>query len=291
MHRPAAFLIAALATVQAAQFDGARALDYTRRTVEFGPRPPGSAALARLRNFLVTELKGIGCNVEVDRFTGWTPRGPIPMANVIATFAGSSGRVVVVSGHYDTKLMPEIRFVGANDGGSSTGFLLEMARVLARRSRVHTVKLVWFDGEEAIEQWSDRDSLYGSRHLAAKWEREGILKQLLALINVDMIGDRQLGIHRDYFSTRWLRDLVWQVAGELGYTKHFLSAELATEDDHLPFLQRGASAVNLIDFHYPDARNSYWHTEQDTLDKLSAGSFQVVGEVVLETLRRLEQRR
>lgn len=290
MSRAAAVLIACALAAQAAEFDGERALAYTRRAVEFGPRPPGSAALEKLRRYIVSELKSFGCRVELDRFIAATPRGPIHMANIIATLPGSSGKSVVLSGHYDTKLMPGIRFVGANDGGSSTGFLLELARVLAAHPRAHTVILVWFDGEEAIEHWSRTDSLYGSRYLAAKWGRESMLRQIVALINVDMIGDRDLGIQKEHFATPWLRELVWETARSLGYSRHFLSEVSATEDDHIPFLEKGVPALNLIDFRYPDERNSYWHTEQDTLDKLSPRSFQVVGEVILETLRRLSNR-
>ena len=283
-------MIACALAAQAAEFDGGRALAYARRAVEFGPRPPGSPALVELRRYIVSELQGLNCQVELDRFTAATPRGPIEMANIIASFPGASGKSVVVSGHYDTKLMPGIRFVGANDGGSSTGFLLELARVLAARRHAHTVILVWFDGEEAIEHWSRTDSLYGSRHLAARWERESMLRRIVALINVDMIGDRSLGIQKEHFAAPWLRDLVWDTARSLGHSRHFLSEVSATEDDHLPFLEKGVPALNLIDFRYPDERNSYWHTEQDTLDKLSPRSFQVVGEVILETLRRLSTR-
>lgn len=275
---------------QAAEFDGTRALAYTRRAVEFGPRPPGSPALAKLRSYIVSELKTFGCQVELDRFTASTPRGPIEMANIIATFPGSNPTSMVISGHYDTKWIPGIHFVGANDGGASTGFLMELARVLAARPRAQTVILVWFDGEEAFGQWSRTDSLYGSRHLAARWAREGMLSRIAALINIDMIGDRDLGIHREHFSTPWLRELVWDVARSLGHSRHFLPEVSATEDDHTPFLEKGVPALNLIDFRYPDERNSYWHTEQDTLDKLSPRSFQVVGEVILETLRRLSRR-
>ncbi len=290
MPRTAAVLVACALAALAAEFDGERAFAYTRRAVEFGPRPPGSPALSKLRQYIVSELKSFGCQVELDRFTAATPRGPVEMANIIATFPGSSGKSVVISGHYDTKWMPGIRFVGANDGGSSTGFLLELARVLAARPRVHTVILVWFDGEEAIEHWSRMDSLYGSRHLAARWERESKLRRIIALINVDMIGDKDLGIQKEQFSTPWLRELVWDAARRLGHGRHFLSSVSATEDDHAPFVERGVPALNLIDFRYPDERNSYWHTEQDTLDKLSPRSFQVVGEVILETLRLLHAR-
>ncbi|MCS6954049.1 MAG: M28 family peptidase [Bryobacterales bacterium] len=272
----------------AAGFSGASALQYTARAVALGPRPPGSEAHRKLQTYILSELRRFRCQVEQDAFTARTPLGPLPMKNIIARFPGASGRAVAITGHYDTKSMPGRTFVGANDGGSSTGFLLEMARTLSTRPRRHDVYLVWFDGEEALVQWSESDSLYGSRHLARRWSQDGTLRRLIALINVDMIGDRDLGLVREAFSTLWLREGIWQIAAELGYGRHFLNDVVEIEDDHLPFLRAGVPAVNLIDFDYGPG-HSWWHTERDTLDKLSARSFQVVGDVILEWLRRLER--
>lgn len=268
-------------------FSGASALEFTRQAVSFGPRPSGSEAIQKLQACILGQLKLRGAQVIKDSFTAQTPRGPIPMLNIIGRFPGTSGRAVVLTGHYDTKFMPGMRFVGANDGGASSGFLLEMARVLSGRPRRDDVYLVWFDGEEAIGQWSDTDGVYGSRHLARKWASEGALARIKALINVDMIGDQQLGLLQELNSSASLRRLVWQVAGELGLGRYFLSHRSAIEDDHLPFLRLGVTALDLIDFDYGPG-HSYWHTEQDTMDKLSAESLQVVGAVLLEVLRRLE---
>lgn len=287
MHRTAALIVLNAACALASDFSGERALEYTRRAVEFGPRPPGSPAMARLQGFILRRLKELRCQVTEDDFVAATPRGPVRMKNILATFPGVSERWIVVSGHYDTKIFP-FRFVGANDGGSSTGFLMELARTLAGKPRRDTVVIAFFDGEEAFVQWSERDSLYGSRHLASLWERAGVLRRIRAVINVDMIGDRDLGIQSEVLSTPWLRRLVWQTARELGYERHFLPDEVATEDDHLPFLQKGVPAVNLIDFRYGPG-NHYWHTAEDTLDKLSPASFQIVGDVLLRVLARLEQ--
>jgi Zn-dependent M28 family amino/carboxypeptidase len=196
--------------------------------------------------------------------------------------------VVVITGHYDTKSMPGTYFIGANDGGSSAGFLLEMAKVLAREVQKNDVYLVWFDGEEAVAQWSDYDSLYGSRHLAERWAADGTLARIRALINVDMIGDRDLGILEDMNSSAPLRELVWRTAERLGYGRHFLKNNSAIEDDHMPFVRRGVNALDLIDLDYGPG-NSYWHTDKDTVEKLSGESFQIVGRVLLETLKELEQ--
>ena len=283
-------LSALLGRCQPALFDGVSALRYTCRAVSFGPRPPESTALVRLRAYIWKELEKFGWQVIPDPFRAMTPRGPVNMQNIIARRPGVSGRTVVLSGHYDTKWLPSIRFVGANDGGSSTGFLLEMARVLPSAGFRQELLLVFFDGEEAFGPWSDTDGLYGSRHLAARWAADGTLNRLQALINVDMIADRDLGILREMNSTRWLRELVWQTATELGFERHFLSRTAWIEDDHVPFLRRGASAVNLIDFEYGPG-NSYWHTEQDSCDKLSAASLEVIGRVVLAVLGKLDSKR
>jgi len=227
-----------------------------------------------------------GCQVQQVDFTAAAPDGPLKMTNIVAKFAGASGKIVVISGHYDTKVFPAFPFVGANDGGASAGFLLEKARALRGRSLRDAVWLVWFDGEEAIREWSATDGLYGSRHMAQVWSGDGTLSRVKALINVDMIGDENLGILKESMSTRWLRELIWKTAQDRGYGKYFLQQGGGTEDDHAPFLRMGVPAVDLIDFDYGPG-NSYWHTSQDTVDKLSAHSFQVVGEVLLEVLNRL----
>ena len=267
-------------SAQAREFSGARAMEFARKVVAFGPRPAGSAALRNLREYILVQLKTRGCQVTEDAFTGSTPRGPIKMANIIARFPGKSARAVVLTGHYDTKWMPGVRFVGADDGGSSTAFLLEMAEVLQDTPHDEDIYLVWFDGEEAFGKWSDTDSLYGSRHLAERWAGDGTLTRVQALINVDMIGDKDLDIMQEENSTASLRKQIWDTAKRLGYGKYFLDTGGPTEDDHIPFLKMGVNALDLIDFD-----KSYWHTAQDTIDKLSPHSFEVVGAVLFDVLR------
>jgi glutaminyl-peptide cyclotransferase len=203
------------------------------------------------------------------------------MANVVAVLPGRRPDVIMLAGHYDTKLFKEFTFVGANDGGSSAALLLELTRRLAAAPRDYTYWLVWFDGEEARVQWTERDSLYGSRRLAADLARDKRLPA--AMILVDMIGDRDLGIRRETHSAGWLTEIVWEAAARLGYGRHFLRDTLPVEDDHVPFLRLGVPATLLIDFDYPP-----WHTADDTLDKVSAQSLAVVGEVVLEALPSVE---
>ncbi len=268
-------------------FSGSSALSFTKQMVAFGPRPSGSPALKKTQDYILAQLKTCGCQIIRDPFTAQTPLGPVPMMNIIARFPGSSGRAVVISGHYETKKLPGVNFVGANDGGASAGFLLEMARALAGGQRKNDVYLVWFDGEESFGEWSNTDGVYGSRHLAQRWSDDGTLGRIKALINVDMIGDKNLGILQELNSSSALRRLVWQTAAQLGLGRFFLNLGGAVEDDHMPFLRRGVQAVDLIDFDY-GPNNSWWHTERDTIDKLSAESFQVVGTVLLEVLKRLE---
>jgi Zn-dependent M28 family amino/carboxypeptidase len=160
--------------------------------------------------------------------------------------------------------------------------------VIAHTNHQYDIVLVWFDGEEAVGQWSDADSLYGSRHLETKWAADGTLSRVKALINVDMIGDKNLDIVNDMNSSQSLRELMLQTADGLGYGKYFLRTGGGIDDDHIPFVSAGVNALDIIDFNY-GPNNSYWHTEKDTMDKLSAGSFQVVGDVVVKMLQKLDR--
>lgn len=269
-------------------FSGQRAFEDIQHLVAFGPRPPGSQALIESRRWIIRQLEAEGCAVTQDTFTASTPVGAIPMDNLIVKIPGrgasnSSGQpIVMLAGHYDTKLFKNFRFVGANDGGSSAAFLMEMGRDLCRN---HSYKfatwLVFFDGEEAIEQeMTQTDGTYGSRHLEQKLAADGDLDRIQAMILVDMIGDKNLDIRRDDNSTGWLNNLLFKAADRLGYARYFLRDQsLAVGDDHTPFIEAGVSAVDIIDFDYgPD--NSYWHASGDTLDHCSAASLEIVGRVV-----------
>lgn len=273
-----------------ASFRGDSAVEFTRKIVALGPRPVASPAHLKVERLITAELRRFGCAVEEDVWTAQTPAGPKRMNNIVVRVRGASSKVVVLSGHYDTKVMPGMHFVGANDGGSSAGFLLEMARATCGKPRKDDLWLVWLDGEEALRQrWSAEDSLYGSRRLAARWDKDGTAGRIKALINVDMIGDRDLALVQELNSDTTIRNLIWKTASELGYARHFPENPGAIEDDHIPFLQYGIPAVDLIDFDYGPG-NSYWHTEADTMDKLSARSFQVIGDVLSKVIEKLESR-
>ena len=282
-------LLALAVAATCGDFSGQSALEFTKRAVAFGPRPPGSAQNRQLQAYIREQVKLRGGELAEDAFTARTPNGPVPMRNLICRFPGTSGQALVFTGHFDTKLFPGRHFVGANDGGSSTGLVLELMRALQGAAHKDDIYLVWFDGEEAFGEWSSTDGIYGSRHLAEKWGSDGTISRIRALVNVDMIGDKDLGIVQETNSTAWLRQMVWQVAEDKGYARYFLDYSGAIEDDHMPFLRRGAPALDLIDFDY-GPNNSYWHTDRDTVDKLSAHSFQVVGDVLMDLIRRLNSR-
>jgi glutaminyl-peptide cyclotransferase len=264
------------------RFDGAAALRHVEQLVAIGPRVAGTPGGTKAREYIVRELRKIkGVQVQVRPFEAQTPHGKLAMANVVAVVPGKRPDVVMLAGHYDTKLFTEFRFVGANDGGSSAALLIELARRLAAGPRDYTYWLVWFDGEEARGTWTDRDSLYGSRRLAT--ELAGVKQLPRAMILMDMIGDRDLAIRREAHSAGWLTEIIWETAARLGHGRHFLRESMPVEDDHVPFLRRGVPATLLIDFDFPP-----WHTAEDTLDKVSAESLAVVGEVLLEALPSVE---
>jgi hypothetical protein len=268
-------------------FDGARAFRDLQRLVALGPRPAGSPALAEARRYIADQLSDAGVEISYDSFVATTPTGNIPMTNVIGVVHGDSSTVVILAGHYDTASVAGVRFVGANDGGSSAAFLLEMARFLSRRKSGYTYWLVFFDGEEALKQWSASDSLYGSRHLAEKLSCERKLDQIKALILMDMVADRHLNILCESNSTEWLRNVVFRNARTLGYGSFFNGGTFPVEDDHSPFLARGVPSVDIIDL---TPFRTYHHTEQDSIDKCNPKSLTIVGRVVLATLAELERR-
>jgi glutaminyl-peptide cyclotransferase len=270
-----------------AGFDGNRAYEHLRQTVAFGPRPAGSTALAATRGYIKKQLADIGIQTVEQAFDADTPVGRLHMVNLIARIPGASSDRIVFAGHYDTKLFREFRFVGANDAGSSTAFLIEWARVMKARKSPFTVELLFLDGEEATVEWGGTDRTYGSRHYVEVAQREKTLASLRALILVDMIADRDLTIRRESASTAWLTDAIWAAAKRLKQTDAFLDSTAEIEDDHLPFLQAGVPAVDIIDGpdDYPP-----WHTAGDTLDKVSARSLQTVGDVLLEALPAIEKR-
>jgi glutaminyl-peptide cyclotransferase len=276
---------AATQPAQDLQFDGARAWAHLQAQVDIGPRVAGTPANAKTREYIISTLAASGINAVEQPFEARTPIGPVKMANVIATLPGDRPERIILASHFDTKLFEEFRFVGASDGASSTAALLELARVLESRPRPYTLEFLFFDGEEAFVEWTATDSTYGSRHYVQEARTSGTLASIKALILLDMIGDKDLNIRREENSTPWLTDIIWNAAHRLGYQRHFLNESTPVEDDHLPFLQAGVPAVDIIDLDYVA-----WHTADDTLDNVSAESVKIVGDVVLAALPEIEQR-
>jgi glutaminyl-peptide cyclotransferase len=285
----AAGAAAQAAPAPSVQFSGAKALEYTRQFVAIGPRWIGSPGHAKAEAFLRKQFQHD--QLEVDSFTAATPAGPMEMHNYIVRFPGKKDGVIVLATHYETNYpLRNINFVGANDGGSTTGLLIELANHFRGRTLDgYSVWLVFLDGEEAVKSWSDSDSLYGSKHLAAKWQSDGTLKRVKAFLLADMLGDKDLDIYRDRNSTPWLLDVVKEAATHFGYQSYFFAQENQIEDDHLPFGQRGVPVADIIDLDY-GYDNAYHHTAEDTMDKLSAKSLTIAGDVFLETIRLVNQR-
>ena len=275
-------------------FNGAKAMEYARQFVAIGARWPTSPGHARAEEFLRNAFKHD--QLEEDAFTANTPIGPVPMRNFIVRFPGKKDGVIVLATHYETNYpLRTINYVGANDGGSTTGLLMAIADQLRAQTENgkkldgYSVWLLFDDGEEAFNEWSDSDSTYGTRHLAAKWGRDGTLGKIKAFIVADMIGDKNLDIQHDTNSTDWLVALVRQAAHKFGYDKYFFQTAEEISDDHLPFVRRGVPSVDIIDLDY-GPNNSYHHTAQDTLDKISARSLTIDGDVFMETIRLINSR-
>ena len=274
------------ATSKNSPFSEQRAGADLQTLVGFGPRPAGSDAIVKARNYIIAELEKAGLKPQLDEFDARTPRGFRHMVNIHATRPGSKPSVIALTGHYDTKLFENIRFLGASDGGSSAAWLLEFARCSAGLKLENTLEFIFFDGEEAVVEWTDDDSVYGSRRDVDRRTRDQKLKDLKAMILVDMIGDKNLNIKREGQSTRWLKDIIWSTAQSMGYGKEFPNEEIEVSDDHIPYLKAGIPSVDLIDFDYPA-----WHTADDTLDKVSAHSLKIVGDVVYFSLPEIDRHR
>jgi hypothetical protein len=275
-------------------FDGDRAYRHVERLVGFGPRPSGSEALVKSGDYIVAELRAAGLDVEERRFAKPTPRGETTFRNIIGRTRSAPTRgqgIVVFGSHYDTKWMTNITFVGANDAGSSTGALLEMARVTAHMPGLW---YVFFDGEECMEEYSATDGLWGSKHFAAELKagRPVKIEQVDAFVLLDMVGDRDLTVTIPPSSTGWLTLGMFEAAREMGWRDRFSYAENDILDDHTPMVAAGIPSVNLIDFEFgsADGHNDYWHTDQDTLDRVSPRSLEIVSRTALRWLANYRQR-
>ena len=287
----------------AVAFNGERAMEHVKRQVEIGPRISGSTELAVTRDYIIKSLRDSGVTVKTDEFHAVTPIGEKRMVNITGEIEGESKDVIIVSSHYDSKYYKDMRFVGANDPGSSVATVLEMARVLgaSQQKPKLTYWLVFFDGEEAFcEDWEQctnpnpknpksplPDNTYGSRQYVSRLIETNELGRVRSMILLDIMGYKNLELGRDTMSTRWLQDMVWRTGRELGYGRYFVDrAEGVGGDDHEPFLRAGIDALDIIQLSgYP-----YWHKADDTIDKVSAQSMKIVGDTVLASLPKIAER-
>jgi glutaminyl-peptide cyclotransferase len=272
-------------------FDGKRAYEQVLKQLSYGPRSAGSPALAKLQDYLESELKSYGCIVETDAFSADTPAGRLPMKNLLVKIPGQKPGIILLGTHYDTKRLEN--FVGADDAGSSTGVMLEIARLLCAQKQPgkYAVWIAFFDGEEAVNPaWVNPDNRYGSRQMAAKFAVDGDLPKIKAFLLADIIGGRNPHFKRDGESTKWLKDMVWSVAERLGYGNVFVKAPTDFGgDDHYSFTARHVPSVDIMDL---DTQNDvpYWHTTQDTIDKISQKTLAIVGHTILESVRELQKK-
>jgi glutaminyl-peptide cyclotransferase len=256
-------------------FSGEKALAHVQAMVDLGPRPPGTDAIEKTRTYLTKQLEAAGWKVERQAFSDDTPRGKKEFVNLIVTFGASSAPSFLVCSHYDTKTFDSATFVGANDGGSSTGVLVELARVVAERPELaNKIELVFFDGEEAYEAFTDTDGLFGSRYFAQQLAAQDKAKLFRGGILLDMVGDKSLTITLPPDSPAELAAGIFAAADTLNVRKHFTYFDRDITDDHTPLNEVGIPVIDLIDFDYPP-----WHTRSDTIGNLSAESLRITGAV------------
>jgi glutaminyl-peptide cyclotransferase len=292
---PHIFLALAAAASLHDGFNAQQAFAYTARIAGFGERWPGSPGHARTEELIRQTVKKDGGQVEADNFTAKTPRGPVEVHNIIGKFNVSGDpkqKIFILAGHYDTLFQPG--FIGANDGASSTAILLAFADALAGHKTNMQIWLVWTDLEEAVKAFDATDGLYGSRHLAGKLLAEGFTSRVRGFFLLDMIGDKDLSVARESGSSRWLQDDIAQAAKQLGYGDYFFRYEAGIIDDHVPFLETGIAAVDVVDAMYGrmgpgfDSMGEFHHANTDTMDKVSAHSLEVVGRTILRTVELLD---
>ena len=266
---------------QGAGVDGLQVLRHTREIVRHGPHPPGSEAQRKAGEYIAGQLEALGLQVDTHTFRPVTPRGRLRMTNIRGILPGRDERVLILASHYDSKFYDTFEFVGANDGASTSGLVLELARVLVQDNPTGlTLWFVFFDGEEAVGEWSSADSLYGSREFVKREKNRGNLRKVGAMILLDLVGGKDLRIFQEGNSTPWLNRIIWDQASRLGHERIFRpTGRTSVDDDHIPFLRAGIPAVDLIDLSY-----AHWHKPSDTLDKLSGPNLEVVGAVVLASL-------
>jgi glutaminyl-peptide cyclotransferase len=294
-----ALLFASAAHAQGHPVTGQAVLKLTREYVTVAPkRFIGSPGHAAAEGFIRDHFKPEAArgNFIADNFTARTPTGPLSMTNYIVKFPGKRDGVIVLASHYETNYpLKDINFIGANDGACTTALLIALGAYYREHPpQGYSVWLLFTDGEEAIQEWGPSDSLYGTRHIAAKWSADGTLGHIKAFVLADMIGAKDLNVDRDHNSTPWLLDLLAKAGKDTGHSSYLFKNQTTVEDDHIPFKQRGVPVLDVIDLDYGPPTNEhpeggYHHTEKDSMDKLSASSLQVSADLFLDVVKLIDQ--
>ena len=270
-------------------FDGQRAFAEVEALVQISPRDAGTANGRIAAEHILQRLEDNGIAAEIDTFSDQTPDGQKTMHNVIGRIPGRTDRWIILGSHFDT--MPGIEnFQGANDSGSSTGVLLEIARILALQQPEVGIMFAFFDGEEGIAGYIPGDGLHGSRHMAARLVESGTDRKIDAMILLDMVGDANLHISIPANSSRELVKEVLEAAHSTGLLEYVsVSRKSMIIDDHVPFLEIGIPAIDLIDFKYGSqpGLHDLWHTSGDTLENITAESLEISGLITLQLVKQL----
>lgn len=300
---------------------GQKALEHARRICELSPRPPGSHNLVQVGNYIIQQLEAMGLEPQKQVFTHpkvKDPRLQLPFRNIwveipSATQDPKTAPILVIGSHYDSKLCEghpnnqhNFPFIGAVDGGGSSALLIELARALKARKNVPNIWLVWFDGEESLDfKWNDERALFGSRHFVDVMARDkarfpsGLARRMRVMVLLDLVGARDYKIDKDLASHPELIEIFTAAGKELGEAVRLFNTESSMVDDHKPFIDHQVKCIDLIDLHYrgPDENGkapnpkyeAWWHTKDDTFDKLSAEGLQFAADLVWVALPRIEK--
>ncbi len=272
---------------QTGRVDAEQVMRHVEQIVSYGPHPPGSEAQKEVGSYIAGQLQSHGLEVQTHTFYPVTPLGRREMTNIWGVVEGKEDSIIILASHYDSKYFEDFSFLGANDGGSSSGLLLELARILKQDNPTdYSLWFVFFDGEEAFVDWTSADSIYGSREFVRMLKGRNQLGKISALILLDMVGEKDLVLRKEINSMPWMNQIIWDQGGEMGYGDIFQSrGNTGAQDDHLPFAREGIPVVDIIDLDY-----AYWHKKEDTLDKLSPDNLRIVGDVVLASLPEIGRR-
>ncbi|HEY4010258.1 MAG TPA: M28 family peptidase [Acidobacteriaceae bacterium] len=279
---------------------GAEVLRLTQQYVDVAPkRYVGSPGHAAAENFIREHFQAEAAKGDfvTDEFYARTPIGTVPMRNFIVKYPGKKDGIIVLASHYETNYwLKDVDYVGANDGACTTALLIAIGQYLRQHPpQGYSVWLLFDDGEESINaQWTDADSLYGVRHIAAKWSQDGTIGHIKAFVVADMIGWKNMKIDKELNSTPWLLDLLAKAGKDTGHSNYLTGGSQPIDDDHLPFKQRGVPVLDVIAYEYgpfDSQRGDYafHHTAEDTMDKLSAQSLQASADLFLDLIRLINQ--